>query len=218
MTAAPYTPGTVVSEVAVFPLPQVVLFPGALMPLHIFEPRYRAMTRDVVASTRQICIAQIPEDHDIDAHGQPDIVRVAGIGEISKCDALPDGRFNILVEGKARVLLRELPFKRPYRRADVTILEPSGASPDPALLRALVSTASKLAGFVRKCHPGFKFCLPQSSDAGSLVDACAHYLVLDGTERQRLLEMLDVEERVHACLAALVTQQTLLGGGTETMH
>jgi Lon protease-like protein len=214
----PYTPGRVVSEVAVFPLPQVVLFPGALMPLHIFEPRYRAMTRDVVASTRRICIAQIPEDHDIDAHGQPDIVHVAGIGEIVKCDALPDGRFNILVEGRARARVLELPFKRPYRRADLTILEPSGAASDPALLRALVSTASRLAGLVRKCHPGFHFCLPQSNDAGSLADACAHYLVLDGTVRQKLLEMLDVEERVQACLAALVTQQTLLDGGPETMH
>ena len=218
MTDAPYASGTVIPDVAVFPLPQVVLFPGALMPLHIFEARYRAMTRDLVASTRRICIAQIPEDHDIDAQGQPGIARVAGIGEIVKCDALPDGRFNILVEGKARVQLAELPFRRPYRRADLTILQPSGSCPDAALVRALVSTASKLAGLVRKCHPGFQFCLPRSEDPGAVADACAHYLVLDGNQRQKLLEMLDVEERVHSCLATLVTQQTLLGGGPETMH
>jgi Lon protease-like protein len=218
MTAVPYAPGTMVADVAVFPLPQVVLFPGALVPLHIFEPRYRAMVRDVVASTRRICIAQIPEDHDIDAHGQPEIAQVAGVGEIVKCDALADGRFNILVEGKARAHLTELPFRRPYRRADLKILEPTGVVPDPALLRALVATASKLAGLVRKCHPGFQFCLPKSSDPGALADACAHYLVLDGSERQKLLEMLDVDQRVHSCLTALVTQQTLLGGSPETMH
>src|ERR1041384_4692244 len=98
-----YNPGSVLDDVAVFPLPQVVLFPGALMPLHIFEPRYRTMTRDVLATTRQVGIAHIPEDHDLDAQGQPSIASVAGIGEIVRADALPDGRFNILVEGRARV-------------------------------------------------------------------------------------------------------------------
>jgi ATP-dependent Lon protease len=218
MSDALYEPGSTMEDVAVFPLPQVVLFPGALMPLHIFEPRYRTMVRDVLASTRRICIAQIPEDHDIDAHGQPSIARVAGIGELVKCDALPDGRFNILVEGKARARVDELPFRRPYRRARLTVLDAGGPDPDPALVRALVSTATRVAGTVRQCHPGFQFCLPEGKDAGALADACAHYLVLDGTERQKLLETLDGSERVKECLDALLRQQTMLGGATETMH
>jgi Lon protease-like protein len=212
----PYEPGAVIDEVAVFPLPQVVLFPGALMPLHIFEPRYRAMTRDVLASTRRLCIVQIPEDHTIDEYGQPEIAAIAGVGEVVKCDALPDGRFNVLVEGKARARLSELPFRRPYRKAKLTILEPAGSG-DPALVRALVSTATRLSGLVRQCHPAFRFCLPQTEDAGLLVDACAHYLVLDGAERQKLLETLDVGTRLERCLEYLVSQQTLLGG-QETMH
>jgi ATP-dependent Lon protease len=214
---SPFDPGAVLDDVAVFPLPQVVLFPGALMPLHIFEPRYRAMTRDVLASTRRICVAQIPEDHGIDAHGQPEVARVSGVGEIVKCDALPDGRFNILIEGKARARLEELPFKRPYRRAQVTILEPSHPSGDDALVRALISTATTVAGAVRQCHPAFQFSLPKNGDPGAIVDACAHYLVMDGSERQKLLEILDVEERIHKCLEALVQQQALFGC-IETMH
>jgi ATP-dependent Lon protease len=93
-----------------------------------------------------------------------------------------------------------------------------GKAPDPALVRALVSTATRVAGVVRQCHPGFRFCLPQSDDAGLLVDSCAHYLVLDGSERQKLLETLDVAERLERCLEYLVSQQTLLGGGPETFH
>jgi Lon protease-like protein len=213
-----YSPGAVLEDVAVFPLPQVVLFPGALMPLHVFEPRYRSMTRDVMASTRRLCVVQIPEDHQIDGYGQPEIARITGVGEVVKCDALPDGRFNILVEGKARAQLSELPFRRPYRRANVTILPCAGKSPDPALVRALVSTATRVAGIVRQCHPGFRFCLPQTEDAAALTDACAHYLVLDGSERQKLLETLDVGERLERCLEFLVSQQTLLGGCGETMH
>ena len=217
MTGSPYTPGCVLDEVAVFPLPQVVLFPGALMPLHIFEPRYRAMTRDVLASTRRLCIVQIPEDHAIDDYGQPQIATIAGVGEVVKCDALPDGRFNMLVEGKARARVRELPFKRPYRKAEITILSGESEAADPAMVRALVSTATRVAGVVRQCHPGFRFCLPRAEDPGLVVDACAHYLVLDGSERQKLLETLDVGERVERCLEYLIAQQTLLGDG-ETMH
>jgi ATP-dependent Lon protease len=217
MSSALYALGATIDEVAVFPLPQVVLFPGALMPLHVFEPRYRTMTRDVLASSRRICIAQIPEDHDLDDFGQPSIASVAGVGEIVKCDALADGRFNILVEGKARARVEELPFKRPYRRARLTVLGQGGPEPEQSLVRALTSLATRVAGAVRQCHPSFQFCLPKGDDGGALADACAHYLVLDGTERQRLLETLDATERVKACVEALLRQQTLLGS-TETMH
>lgn len=218
MTCPRYGSGSVLDEVAIFPLPQVVLFPGALMPLHIFEPRYRTMTRDVLATTRQLSIALIPEDHETDRYGQPQIAEIAGIGEIVKCDALPDGRFNLLIEGRARVRLEELPYRRPYRRGRLTVLEPQPTCTDPALVRALVSTASCVAAAVRKCHPSFKFCLPQTDDAGVLADACAHYLVLEGTERQSLLETLDVCERVKRCLEVLLAQQAMFSEGNDTLH
>lgn len=218
MTRGQYAAGEALEEVAVFPLPQVVLFPGALMPLHVFEPRYRTMTRDVLASTRRICIAQIPEDHELDSHGQPGIKTVCGVGEIVKCDALPDGRFNILVEGKARVRVDELPFRRPYRRANLTVLDARGAgTPDGALVRALISAATRMAGAIRQCHGSFRFSLPDTGDAAAVIDACAHYLVLDGGERQKLLEALDVDDRLQRCLEALVTQLSLFGDG-GTMH
>lgn len=211
----PYDPDTELAEVAIFPLPQVVLFPGTEMPLHIFEPRYRAMTRDVLASTRRLCVVQIPDD----ATGarQPPIARVAGIGEIARCDALPDGRFNIVIEGMARVELAELPFQRPYRRARVRVLGSRGGEVEPALVRALSSTALRVADAVRKCHPGFRFVLPAADDPGQLADACSHYLVLDGCERQELLETLDISERVSRCLSVLSTQLSCFDG-LPTIH
>jgi len=213
----PLQPGSVIAEVPVFPLPQVVLFPGAVMPLHIFEPRYRSMTRDALATTRLLCVTLIPEDHDVDGFGQPGIAEVAGLGEIVRCDALPDGRFNILVEGRARLKLEELPFKRPYRRARATVLGSNDSGVDAACVRCLISTATRVAGAVRKCHPSFRFCLPESDDPAVIADACAHYLVLDGSERQKLLETLDVAERVQKCLETLLAQQAAFCGN-ETMH
>jgi Lon protease-like protein len=172
------------------------------------------MTAPYTSGTRIEDVAVFP--HELDACGQPGIAVIAGVGEIVRCDSLADGRFNILVEGKARARLEELPFRRPYRRARITLLGTTSSPVEPALTRALSQTATRVAGEIRQCHPAFKFCLPETDDAGVLADACAHYLVLDGAERQRLLEMLDPADRVGACLEALVTQSALLGG--ETMH
>lgn len=214
----PYEPGTELPEVALFPLPQVVLFPGADMPLHVFEPRYRAMTRDVLSSTRRICVVQIPEDHVCAEYRQPRIARIAGVGEIAHCDALPDGRYNIVVTGMARVELTELPFRHPYRRARATVVGSKGSAVDPAFVRALTAMACRVAHAVRECHPAFRFSLPETTDPGALADFCSHYLVLDGTERQDLLETLDVGERVSKCLSALTAQLTDFTDSDPTVH
>src|SRR4051794_32714358 len=102
-------------DVPVFPLPHVVLFPDSMLPLHIFEPRYRTMLADCLAgSTKAIVIAQI------DRRGGR-IAQVAGAGVIVEHQSLPDGRSNIVVAGRTRVRLDELmieePPRYPYKRA-----------------------------------------------------------------------------------------------------
>src|SRR5215468_9252705 len=105
------------SALPLFPLP-MVLFPGALMPLHIFEPRYRAMVRDLLETHRALAVVLITDHDRLDEHGHPRIAAVAGAGVIIDHVELPSGRFNILVRGRARVALEELPFgEKPYRRA-----------------------------------------------------------------------------------------------------
>lgn len=209
MTAELFQPGSVLEDVAVFPLPQVVLFPGVLMPLHIFEPRYRAMTRAVLSSpSRLLAVAQIPDHHGMDRYGQPEIAPVCGVGEIIRHEKLPDGRYNMIVQGRARARIEELPLDRAYRRARLTVLETNNSGADPAEVRALAATANCFAARVRECHPGFTFSLPHKLECGKVADICAHYLVLDGEERQRLLETLDDAERVRRCLEALMRQET----------
>ena len=217
MTLHAFEPGTVLRDVAVFPLPQVVLFPGVLMPLHIFEPRYRAMTRDALETTGLIAVALIPEHHQLDALGQPEIARVAAVGRIVAHEQLTDGRYNLVLNGCARVRVDELPFVPPYRRARLTVLptHDSGARMDD--VRALTSTALRFADQVRECHPAFRFSLPAEARPGELADLCAHFLVLDGEERQKLLETLDDAERVQRCLDALLTQCSDLET-EETLH
>lgn len=194
-----------------FPLPQTVLFPEAMLPLHIFEPRYRAMVRDALATHRTLAIVLITDANEVDAHGHPQIARVAGVGVIIDHADLPGGRYNILLKGRARVQLDdELPFVKPYRRARASVLTPQPGHVSQSDLAALVSSATAFAAIVRERDKTFEFHLPREADPGTLADLCAHQLVLDARERQAALDMLDVGARVRRVSETLAIQRVTL--------
>ncbi|MEM9695297.1 MAG: LON peptidase substrate-binding domain-containing protein, partial [Myxococcota bacterium] len=86
--------GPALDKLPLFPLPQVALFPGALMPLHVFEPRYRQMMADILDGHRSLSIVQVTDDAP-DMAGHPSIAEVAGVGTIVEHMELPGGRYNI---------------------------------------------------------------------------------------------------------------------------
>ena len=193
-------------ELPVFPLPQAVLFPGALMPLHVFEPRYRQMTKDVLDTHGVMAIAHILEGSPPDADGHPAIAVVAGVGVIVESQQLPDGRYNILLEGRARVHLTELPFVPPYRRARGELLEDRHVEVSTVDHTSLVAIANAFTSFVQARDPNFHFTLPPSLPAGKIADLCAHHLILDAKERQKILENLDPAARVRTVADLLAMQ------------
>src|SRR6185295_13103124 len=85
-----------------FPLPNVVLFPHASLRLHIFEDRYRALTRDILAGERFLALGLIVESAR-PTDERPAVEPIAGVGEVIMAHELPDGRFNLVVRGQARV-------------------------------------------------------------------------------------------------------------------
>jgi ATP-dependent Lon protease len=201
-----------------FPLP-TLLFPGALLPLHVFEPRYRAMVRDVLDTHRALAVVLITGPDELDEHGHPRIAKVAGAGIIVDHLELPSGRFNILVRGRARVSLEELPFvDKPYRQAQATVLPTPPGEVAPSDVAALVSAANAFATRVREREPRFDFPLPKDAPASAIADLCAHHLVLDPKERQTILETLDVGERVRLVAAALALQHLTLTGDSRQMN
>jgi Lon protease-like protein len=199
----------------VFPLPQTVLFPGALLPLHIFEPRYRAMIKDALATHKALAIALIKESGDRDTHRNPPIEPVAGIGLIIDHAELADGRFNILLRGRARVRLEELPFVPPYRRARATLIHASTGEPPGRDVAALLASAAAFAADIRARDPEFDFRIPPHTPASSACDLAAHHLVLDARERQTILETLDVAARIRRTTEALALQHAALQGNTR---
>ena len=194
----------------IFPLPQTVLFPGALLPLHVFEPRYRALIRDCLESHKVLAVSLIREAGERDAHGHPAIEPVAGLGLIIDHVVLSDGRYNVLLCGKARVLLHELPFVPPYRRARASLLEPHPGAPGVRDLTALLSSAAAFAADIRARDPDFDFRIPPHATAGAAADLAAHHLVLDARERQGILETSDVAARVRRTTEALALQHAAL--------
>jgi ATP-dependent Lon protease len=205
------------SELPLFPLP-TVLFPGAMLPLHIFEPRYRRMIRDALESHRALAVVLIKDPTVVDERGHPAIAEVAGAGVIVDHAELPSGRFNVLVRGRARVRLSELPFIEPYRRARATILNSPSIDVPPSDVSALISAASAFTNRVRERDPSFEFPLPHGAAATQIADLCAHHLVLDARERQQILETLDPVERVRRVAESLTLQRLTLSNDPRDIN
>ena len=113
------------NQCRLFPLPDVLLFPHALLPLHIFEPRYRQMTEDALSGDRLVTMVQIRPAFPGSPWLEPvPIMDVGCVGKIVQYERLPDGRFNFLLLGCKRVRLkREIPSDKLYRIAEAEIME-----------------------------------------------------------------------------------------------
>ena len=197
-------------EMPLFPLTQVVLFPHALLPLHVFEPRYRALVKDCLTSHKIFAIALVTDPSDVDARGNPPIASVAGIGLIVEHDALPDGRSTLVLHGQARVKLEELPFVAPYRRARATVLRELEVEVSASDRLALLTSATAFSAEVQKQDARFSFRLPSQLSGGALADHCAHHLLVDTSVRQALLGELDPRERVRTVTTELALQHAAL--------
>jgi Lon protease-like protein len=195
------------SAIPLFPLPHVVLFPRAVLPLHVFEPRYRRMIADCLATHGALAVVPIGEGED--EHGRPTIARVSGGGLVVEHEPLADGRSNIVVLGQARLALDELEPEEgvPYRRARARVLEDLDVPVAESERTAMIAAATMFAAEVRRHDPTFRFRLPAEGQAGALADLCAYQLVVDGHARQAILEELDPAERVRVVIHQLASQQ-----------
>jgi Lon protease-like protein len=202
------------SAVPVFPLPSVQLFPHALLPLHVFEPRYRDLVRDCMTGAQLMAVALLEPGYEASYHGRPAIRALCGLGRVVGHEPLPDGRSNILLRGLSRVrIVDELSPETAYRRVTLTRLAdvcPPGFDGDGAL-RTLRLLADQLAMRLPTGGSTLRDLARSQAEPGALTDVLAAALVTDPDDRQALLETLDVAERVErvtAHLAAVLTRFT----------
>ena len=110
------------TAIPLFPLPNVILFPGAVLPLHIFEERYKTMTADALAGDRLIAMALLRPGWEKDYYGKPAIEPVVCVGRIARWERLEDGRYNFLLHGQTRARILGEKDSWPYRLARVAAL------------------------------------------------------------------------------------------------
>lgn len=114
--------------IPLFPLPNFVLFPGLAAPLHIFEPRYRKMVADASQSDGIIGMTMLKGDWERDYEGYPDLYAMGCAGRISTLARLPDGRFNLMLEGMSEFRIRREIREHAYRTAEVEWCAPALAN------------------------------------------------------------------------------------------
>ena len=188
-----FDPKSFSGVVPIFPLPNVVLFPGMFLPLHIFEPRYRQMTADALAGERLIAMALLKPGWQQDYEGSPPVHEIVGVGKIVEDAKLPDGRYNLVLLGLTRVRILEEIGKGMYRTARVEILEerePEGHDAERKrriLLGLYEQVMLQLSGKVAKP--------PEDVPLGMLCDLVASMISLDPATRQSLLGELDISAR-----------------------
>ena len=193
-----------------FPLPNLVLFPHVIQPLHIFEPRYRQMTADALAGDRLVSIVLLRPGWEACYQGQPLVHEVACLGRIVADQRLEDGRYHILLRGLARVrIVAEVEADKLYRSARVEVLANTMSQPPHVqrhLRKALAREAPRWLAGRPEMYQQFQRLLDSDLPLGALCDIFSFVLPLEAEFKQQMLEESDVEKRMRFLLDHLKTQ------------
>lgn len=194
--------------VRLFPLPNLVLYPHVMQPLHIFEPRYREMLEDALNDDGLIAMAVLEPGWEADYEGRPPISEYACLGKVITYHRLEDGRYNVLLLGVRRVrLVNELEPVRSFRRAEVELLDDCYEGVSEHEINSLQQQL--LEAFQRQLPQGCQASdqltelLSQHLPLGLLTDLAAYTLPLDVADKQCLLCEHRVVARAKTLLAAL---------------
>jgi uncharacterized protein len=201
------------TRMPLFPLPNVVLFPSASLRLHIFEERYRALTRDILAGERFLAMGLITSGAN-PSDERPAVEPIAGVGEVVMAHELPDGRFNLVVRGYTRVRIdEELASDRPYRLVSATVL-PDLQPADATELRDAEQSLRVLIGQLAEAIPEggepLRQIIAGLETPDALANVAAAELIADLSVRQQLLETRDVGKRLERVSTEIVAMTTRL--------
>jgi hypothetical protein len=181
--------------IPVFPLPNVVLFPDVMLPLHIFEPRYRQMVREANAKKPPLIgMALLRGNWQEQYEGRPDIFPVCCAGEMVRVSPMPDGRFNILLRGVRECRIKEELHEpgKLYRECAIEWLK---LEPQP-LASALRQELNRLLeGYLQKNETVQKFLTDPTVGDDFFVNFFAFHLDLLPIEKQSLLEAPSIPVR-----------------------
>ena len=176
-------------RLSIFPLPGALLFPRMHLPLHIFEPRYCALVSDAMARDRRIALIQPNGIGD-----KPALYTMGCVGHVSQVEALDDGRYNIVLEGKARFrVVRELDVTTPFRQVEAELL------PDQEDETLALAERAGLEAESRRFATAQGYAVDWEAvsrlDDEALVNGIAQIAPFDAASKQALLEATSLSDR-----------------------
>jgi len=183
-----------------FPLPNVVLFPNVFLPLHIFEPRYRDMVADALASDRLIGMVLLKPGWERDYEGRPPVYPIGCSGVMTHAARLPDGRYNIVLRGVERFRILEEDHSLAYRRA---IIEPAADGTLTSDDRTIVKHQRAKLEALLEGRTDADRKIPGSMGDEDLINALAQYLDFEALEKQALLEQKNLRARAESLVELL---------------
>ena len=196
--------------VRLFPLPNMVLFPGIVQTLHLFEPRYRELMEDALQSDQLITMAFVKPDDQLAGSIRPEISKTVCVGKILSHTKLEDGRFNLFLIGSKRArIVEEIPTDLLYRKARVEIVEDyeGGPSNNHYLRQEIIEKFQELAGLRSGWNnEALEQFLSDDLPFGQLVDMIGYSCGASAESQQRILEAAELSARGEIVLE-LISEQ-----------
>lgn len=195
-------------SVRLFPLPDTVLFPGTMLPLHVFEPRYRAMVADAMGGDRLVAIALLKPGYEAEYEGTPAIHDVVGIGQIVHVQRVRDGRYYLALQGLCRArITTELPTDKPWRIARTQhmpdVLPDEGEQALEDQLMVLRGCLVRLVARMPQRAQALTEILENLKSPALLADVLCAVALEKPDDRQRALGITSVSERIALATEAI---------------
>jgi len=189
-----------------FPLPNVVLFPKAFLPLHIFEPRYRTMMADALKGGQSICMTLLKPGWEADYHGSPEVYRVGCLGRVLQHQELEDGRYNVTLQGEQKIEIEGIDRNEPYRMARVRAVDEDRSW---IASRDVQEDVAELTALFRRVHQEGTAAIDLAQILGAnvtpeaIVNTVAMNVNVESRVKQELLELDSLGTRFRAILRYL---------------
>jgi Lon protease-like protein len=185
--------------VPLFPLPDVILFPGQVLPLHVFEPRYRQMTHDLLDGTGELVIGTVLGDDRQQLADVAPVQKIAGLGRLEKYEPIDDGRFLIVVLGLRRVEVHPQVSDHPYPIAAIHPIADEQMPVDLDLREQLIAELRQ---------KGFNEAIPDSTSVSQLADFVLMLTPMEIGQRYAIFSETNTDGRIQEILQASLSNDT----------
>ncbi|MDC0346917.1 LON peptidase substrate-binding domain-containing protein [Planctomycetota bacterium] len=170
-----------------FPLSDLILFPGQVIPLHVFEPRYRQMTHDLLDNSGEIILGTVLGEDREKLEKVAPVQPIAGLGRVQRYQALEDGRFLIMVLGERRVKIEPVDRGKIYPEARFEVFEETDSFISDTELDHLQSALKKIESQID---------LPEETSPDQLVDLLIMISKIDPKDKYKIFQMTSVSDRL----------------------